>query len=261
MNRIRITGCVITRNEEPCIGECLRSLSLCDELIVVDSHSTDRTREIAASCGARVFERDWPGYRSQKQFAVDQATHDWILFLDADEQLSPELAAEITALRDTGRISAHTAWDIPFLTRYFGLYMHHGDWHPDRHRRLFDRRRARFGGYEIHERIEIDGSAGDLQHNILHHSYDDLDDQLGKLSRYARLMAEQMHAAGRRANWVMVFANPAWRFVRAYFLRRGFLDGWRGLAIALIEANYVRQKYLRLLILDRLRREGRNCDG
>jgi glycosyltransferase involved in cell wall biosynthesis len=250
----RITGCVITLNEAACIASCLKSMTVCDELLVIDSHSSDRTRDIATSCGARVIERDWPGYRSQKQFAIEQASHDFILFLDADEQLSPELAAEIASLKNSDRLGEHAAWNIPFLASYFGVYMQHGDWHPDHHMRLFDRRRAEYGGYEVHERLLVRGSVGKLSADILHHSYDSLDDQLGKLSKYARLMAEQMHAAGRRGSWLNVFFNPLWRFVRAYLLRLGFLDGWRGLSIALIEANYVREKYLRLIILDRLAR-------
>jgi glycosyltransferase involved in cell wall biosynthesis len=252
---MKITGCVITLNEARSIEACLRSLALCDELLVVDSHSTDRTRELAAACGARVIERDWPGYRSQKQFAVDQASHDWILFLDADEQLSPELANEIAAHRESGELSSKPAWDMPFLASYFGRQIRHGDWHPDRHTRLFDRRRGRFGGHEIHERIEFEGALGHLSGHILHDSYESLDDQLAKLTRYAALMAEAQHLAGRRGHWLTVFTNPWWRFLRAYVLRRGFLDGWRGLSIALLEAHYVRQKYLRLLLLDRIKRE------
>jgi len=250
----RITGCVITYNEESVIETCLRSLSVCDELLVVDSHSTDRTREIAARCGARVIERDWPGYRSQKQFAVNEATYDWILFLDADEQLSPELAAEIEALKAQG-LGRYAAYDIPFLSSYFGRYLRHGDWHPDHHIRLFDRRRASFGGYEIHEKVVVRGPVARLRGSILHDSYTSLEDQLAKLTRYARLMGEAMYASGKRGSWAQVFFNPLWRFFRAYVLRRGFLDGWRGLAVALIEANYVRQKYLWLLILQRLARE------
>lgn len=248
-----LTACIITLNEEAQIADCLRSLDFCDEIIVVDSHSTDRTREIAASLGARVIERDWPGYRSQKQFAVDAATHDWVLSLDADERLSPELAADIRRLRETPA-GSEVGYRMPRMTRYFGEWIRHGDWYPDRLLRLFDRRHCKFGGHEVHEKVEADGPLGALTHPILHDSYESLDDQLAKLQRYARLMAESQHARGRRAGLIEVFGNPFWRFFRAYFLRAGFLDGWRGLVIALIEANYVRQKYLRLWILGKLKR-------
>jgi glycosyltransferase involved in cell wall biosynthesis len=133
---LRITGCVITLNEEACIRSCLESMSLCDELVVVDAHSTDATRDIAASLGAHVIERDWPGYRSQKQFAVEAASHDWVLILDADEQLSPALAAEVAALRVKGP-GNFAAFDAPRLSRYFGRYLHHGDFYPPTARSAF----------------------------------------------------------------------------------------------------------------------------
>lgn len=260
MYHTRITGCVITLNEEGRIAACLDSLAtVCDELVVVDAHSSDRTREIAAAHGARVIERDWPGYRSQKQFAVNSASNDWILSLDADERVSPELAAEITRVKLHG-IDVRCAYEIPFLSSYYGLPMRHGDWHPDRHIRLFDRRRTRFGGEEIHEKVVPHGPVGRLQSCILHDSYRDLDHQLDKLGRYASLMAAAMERRGRRAGAWRLFLHPLWRFVRAYIVRRGYLDGWRGLVIAQIEANYVWEKYLRLYIATRLKRIGRRVD-
>jgi glycosyltransferase involved in cell wall biosynthesis len=246
---VAISGCVIAFNEEAKIESCLLSLGCCDELLVVDSHSTDATRAIAERCGARVIERDWPGYRSQREFAIEAASHDWILFLDADEQLSPELAAEIAELKRSPQLASCAAYEMPYKSLYYGRYLRHGDWYPDRHIRLFDRRRARMGGYEIHEKIVANGQVGRLRSPICHDSYEGLEDQLEKLSRYARLMAEAMHARGRRGSWTQVFLNPLWRFVRAYVIRLGFLDGWRGLAVALVEARYVREKYLRLILL------------
>ncbi len=252
--KFSITGCVITFNEADSIRACLESLSPCDELVVVDSHSTDATREIAASLGARVIERDWPGYRSQKQFAIEAAAHDWVLVLDADEQLSPALAAEIEDFKRAGA-GGIAAFDIPRLSRYFGRYLRHGDAYPDRQTRLFDRRRARFAGMEVHERVQVDGRRGHLRHDILHDSFRDLDDQLAKRTTYARLVAATAHARGKRGRWLPVFLNPLWRFLRGYVFRLGFLDGWRGLAMALIAAKYVREKHLRLLILDRASRD------
>lgn len=248
-----ITACIITLNEERSIGACLDSLGICDEIIVVDAHSTDRTREIAAARGARVIERDWTGFRSQKQFAVRQASHDWILSLDADERLSPQLSSEITRLRPYG-LGDHAGYDIPFLANYYGYPIEHGDWHPDHHLRLFDRRRCEFRGEEIHEKVVAFGPVKKLRGCILHDSYRDLDHQLGKLGRYASLMSEAMYARGKHAGALRMFLNPAWRFLRAYILRQGFLDGWRGFAIAQIEANYVWEKYLRLYIAERTSR-------
>ncbi len=251
----RITGCVITRNEEDRIRACLESLSFCDELVVVDSHSTDRTRDIAVACGARVIERDWPGYRSQKQFAIDAATNDWIVFLDADERVSNELAAEITALRARGTDCA--AFRLPFRSTYLGRELRFGDAARETHVRLFDRRACRFVGHEIHEKVEVSGRTGRLRGVVLHDSYRSLDHQLAKLSAYARLMGEAMHAEGRRGSVLKLLFNPWWRFLRGYVFRLGMLDGWRGLAVAVADANYVRQKYLHLLVLECTRGSGR----
>lgn len=190
--------------------------------------------------------RPWSGYRSQKQFAVEVATHDWIIFLDADELLSPSLVSEFQALRSAG--PAHAAYRIPFRSVYLGRLMRFGDTARESHVRFFDRRRCRFGGYEIHEKIETVGSIGRLCAFILHNSYRDLPHQIEKLARYARLMGEEMHARGKRSSLTKIFVNPCWRFLRGYVLRLGFLDGWRGLVSSLIEANYVRQKYLYLLV-------------
>lgn len=250
----KISGCVITLNEEERIGPCLQSLSrCCDEILVVDSGSTDRTRDIARAAGARVLEREWTGYRSQKQFAVESARHDWILFLDADEQASGPLVAEIQALRVAG--AEHAAYRVPFRSVYLGRPMRFGDLARESHPRFFDRTRCRFGGYEVHEQIETAGSKGRLAGRIEHNSYRDLSHQLDKLARYARLMGEQMHGHGQRGSLGRMLVHPAWRFLRGYVLRLGFLDGWRGLVWSLITANYVRQKYLHLWVLDARRRE------
>ena len=245
-----ISACVITLNEERSIGACIDSLRICDEIIVVDAHSRDRTRDIARERGAHVVERDWSGFRTQKQFAVSLARNDWVMSIDADERLSPELSSEIVRIRQYG-LDEFAGYQIPFLATYFGHAMRHGDWHPDYHLRLFNRRRASFGGEEIHERVIAYGPVGRLRSNILHDSYRDLDHQLVKLGRYARLMADAMRERGKRTGAMRMFLNPAWRFLRAYILRRGYLDGWRGFAVAQIEANYVWEKYLRLYIAER----------
>lgn len=242
---MQITGCVITFNEQARIAACLRSLAVCDELLVVDSRSTDRTRDIAAGAGARVIERDWPGYRSQKQFAIEAAAHDWVLVLDADETLSPALAGEIETLRRRGP-GEFAGFSMPRRWIYFGRELRFGDAGRDRHVRLFDRRRTRFGGHEVHERAVVRGPVGRLSEPIMHDSYRDLADQRTKLARYARLMGEALYAEGRRASWLQIVLNPAWRFLRAYLLRLGVLDGWRGFRFALLDADYVRRKYLYL---------------
>ena len=248
--RVPISACIITFNEADRIEACLRSVAFCDEIIVVDSHSIDRTRELAASLGARVIERDWPGYRSQKQFAVDAARHEWVLCLDADERVSAELRAEITALRSAGFAGA-AGWSIPRISDYFGRFLRHGNAYPDRLVRLFDRRRGGWTGYEIHENTRVAGRVRRLRGRLEHYPYRSLTDHQNRMQRYADLMAQALYAQGKRCGLTRVLVNPQWRFVRGYLLRLGFLDGWRGLVFALIESNYVRRKYLGLYIRSR----------
>jgi glycosyltransferase involved in cell wall biosynthesis len=240
-----LSACVITLNEADRIEECLRSVSFCDETVVVDAHSTDGTRERAAALGARVIERDWPGYRSQKQFAVEAAHYDWVLCVDADERVSAELAAEIIALRARGFGTA-AGYSLPRITDYFGRFLRHGNAYPDRLVRLFDRRRGGWSGYEIHENTRIDGPTSRLRGRLEHYSYRSLADHQTRMQRYAELMAQTMYERGERCGLTKVLLNPQWRFLRGYLLRLGFLDGWRGLVFALVEAGYVRRKYLGL---------------
>jgi glycosyltransferase involved in cell wall biosynthesis len=242
-----LSACIITYNEADRIEDCVRSVSFCDEVIVVDSHSTDRTRELAAALGARVIERDWPGYRSQKAFAVDSARNDWVLCLDADERVSGPLRKEIEEVRKRG-FQRFAGWSIPRITDYFGRFLRHGNAYPDRLIRLFDRRRGGWVGREIHENTRVEGRVGRLYGHLEHFSYRSLTDHHLRMQRYADLMARELYANGKRCGLGKVLINPQWRFFRGYILRLGMLDGWRGLVFALVESNYVRRKYLHLYI-------------
>lgn len=246
----RLSACIITYNEADRIEACLRSLAFCDEIVVVDAHSSDDTRGRAAALGARVIERDWPGYRTQKQFAVAAAASDWVLCLDADERVSEPLRREIEALRSAG-FPRCAGWSVPRITDYFGRFLRHGNAYPDRLVRLFDRRRGGWVGEEIHENTRVDGPVGRLQGHLEHYSYRSLSDHQQRMQRYALLMAHALHRRGRRCGLGKVLLNAQWRFLRGYFLRLGFLDGWRGLVFALVEAGYVRRKYLHLYMLSR----------
>lgn len=245
-----LSACIITFNEAQRIEACVRSVSFCDEVLIVDSHSTDGTRALAAALGARVLECDWPGYRSQKQLAVDAARNDWVLCVDADEQVTPQLRAEITALKASG-FTGFAGWSVPRITDYFGRFLRHGNAYPDRLVRLFDRRRGGWSGEEIHENTRVQGHVGVLRGHLEHFSYRSLSDHQNRMARYAKLMAHALYARGRRCGLGRVLMNPLWRFVRGYLLRLGFLDGWRGLVFALVESNYVRRKYLALYMLSR----------
>jgi glycosyltransferase involved in cell wall biosynthesis len=246
-----LSACIITLNEADRIEACLDSLAFCDEIVVVDSGSTDGTRERAAAKGARVIERAFEGYRAQKAFAVSAARNDWVLCLDADERVTPELRASIERAREADFADA-AGYRCARLTEYFGAPLRHGNAYPDRVLRLFDRHRGGWRGErEIHEHASVDGAVATLAGDLDHHAYRSLADQLARLERYARMMAEHMHARGRRASIANIVLNPWWRFVRGYVLRAGFLDGWRGLVFAYVEANYVRQKFIKLWLLAR----------
>lgn len=249
-DRPGLTACIITFNEEDRIEDCLESVAFCDEIVVVDSHSSDRTRELAAARGARVIERDWPGHVRQKDFAVRQAANDWVLCIDADERVSDRLREEIVALRDQG-FPRFAGWRMPRLSRYLGRWIRHGTWYPDLQLRLFDRRRGRWGGHDPHDRVELSGPVGRLRGDLLHDPYRSFAEHLATIDRYTSIMAEGLHARGRRARASDLLLRPAVRFLRFYVLRAGFLEGWRGLLLACLAAYYVHLKYAKLLVLEK----------
>lgn len=246
-----ISACIITLNEADRIVACIQSLSFCDEVIVVDSGSSDNTCELARSLGARVEVRPFDGYRSQKNHAVQLARNDWVLCLDADERVSEALRLAIYQEQQRN-FAGHSGYRFPRLTRYFGAWLRHGNAYPDRVLRLFDRRRGGWHGErEIHESVTIDGSVGSLHGDLLHEAYRSLSDQVNRRESYARKMAEHAYANGQRAGISRMVLSPLWRFLRGYVFRLGFLDGWRGLIYAYVSANYVRQKSINLWLLER----------
>ena len=245
----RLSACIITFNEAARLGDCLASLAFCDEIVVVDSGSTDATVAMARQAGARVFERPFEGFRSQKQFAIEQATHDWVLCLDADERVDDVLRASIQAEQGRGFEGA-AGYRFARLSNYFGRFLRHGNAYPDRVLRLFDRRRGGWRGKrEIHEAASVDGPVRTLAGDLLHFPYRSLEQQLAKTQRYARMMAEHDFKRGKRASLARLVLSPAWRFWRGYVLRAGFLDGWHGLVYAYVRANYVRQKTIMLWMM------------
>ena len=248
--RPKISACIITLDEADRIDDCIAALDFCDEIVVVDSHSRDRTRELATARGARVIERDWPGHVKQKEFAIRAAAHDWVLCIDADERASPELCAEILALRDAG-FPGHAGWNFPRKTFYLGRFIEHGAWYPDRQLRLFDRRRGKWGGHDPHDKVELDGSLGTLRGDLLHYTYRSFDDHLRTIDKYTTIMAKGLLERGKRASALDLITHPLAKFVRGYFLKLGFLDGWRGLLIAFLSAHYTRLKYAKLLVMQR----------
>jgi glycosyltransferase involved in cell wall biosynthesis len=239
----KISLIVITRNEEELIGQCLKSgAAFCEELIVVDSFSTDRTVEIARGLGARVFERPFEGYIAQKQFALEQATGEWVFSLDADEQATWELGREIRATL-SGASDVADGYRVRRILYHLGHYYTRG-LYPDWHLRLFRRARARFGGREPHASVQLDGKVAALQAPILHFSYRDVADHVATIDRLSTQAAGEAEPGPLTA--VKMFANPAWRFFNFYVLRGGFREGGRGLYAAMSAAFYVFLKYAKL---------------
>jgi glycosyltransferase involved in cell wall biosynthesis len=240
----KISGVIITYNEERHLRAALESLAFCDEVVVVDSDSTDRTREIAAEAGARVVvNTPWPGFSVQRNLALDQAQHDWVLALDADERVSPGLREQIEHERARG--FRHQAYRMPRVSFYLGRWIRHTDWYPDWQTRLFDRRHARWHGV-IHESVKVEGTIGRLRAEIEHHPYEDIADHLRRIDRYTTLWAQDAYAAGRRAGLVRIVLHPVWAFFRNYVLRGGMWLGTAGVVISTLNSFYVYAKHAKL---------------
>jgi glycosyltransferase involved in cell wall biosynthesis len=239
-----ITATIITRNEEQRIAAAIASLSCCDEVLVVDSGSTDKTREIAERCGARVLTRDWDGYSNQKNFAASEARHDWILSVDADERLSIELANEIVRWK---RSPDGSAGSMPRRAFYFGAWIRHSGWYPDRKIRLYDRRVARWTGDFVHEALMVDGHVHVFRGDLLHFPYRDWTDHLGRIDRYTELAAQAARKSGKKGNILRLILGPPLSFLRTFVVRAGFLDGWRGFLIAAAGARYIFLREFRIL--------------
>jgi glycosyltransferase involved in cell wall biosynthesis len=257
--RLPLSLVVITRDAADAIAACLDSANFAAEVLVVDSGSRDDTVEIAKSRGAGVVYRAWEGFGPQKRFAVAQATHDWVLCLDADERVSPQLAASIKALFERGAPSA-PAYALARRNRFLGRWLAHGEGYPDWIVRLFDRRRARWTDDPVHEHVVVDGAVARLEGDLLHASAESIDDYIAKQNGYTTLQAQAMHARGERASVARLALSPLARFLRFYLLKGGFLDGAAGFAHVSIGAFASFLKYVKLRALQRaespMEREG-----
>ncbi len=239
-----ITACLITLDEELNLPRALSSLNgIVDEIVVVDCGSGDRTREIAIEAGANVITRPWSNYADQKNFAAASATNNWILSLDADETLSAELRQSLSEWKRRKPKSA--VYEFARLAHYLGAWIRHSGWYPDYQRRLYRRDKAEFSGI-IHESLSFTGKPGRLRGDLLHYTINSFAEHKEKVERYSTLAAQQMYAAKRR-NWFrgMWLAAP-WAWFRSYILRRGFLDGSRGVLISRMAARFVHMKYSKL---------------
>ncbi len=248
----RVSATIITLNEAEHIAAAIDSVAWADEIVVVDSGSTDGTPEIALRKGARVSTRTWTGYVDQKNHAASLASHDWIFSLDADERVTPELAAEMRGLLATE--PARRGFRVPRVTFYLGRWIRTTDFYPDYQARLYDRRAGRWQGALVHESVRVDGEVGYLRGELQHYSFRDLSDHVSRVNHYSTLAARQMHAAGRRAGTADLLIHPPAAFLRNYVLRRGFIDGSAGLVISAINAWSVFLKFAKLWDLERCSR-------
>ena len=242
MPKVSVT--VITLNEAEHIGAALDSAGWADEIVVVDSGSTDGTADIARARGATVLCREWPGYVDQKNYAAARASHDWIFSLDADERIPPALAAEVRGLLSSE--PAVRGYRVPRVTFHLGRWIRTTDFYPDFQTRLYDRRAARWRGKYVHESVAVDGPVGQLRSDLQHYSFRDLRDHLDRINHYTTLAARQMNEAGRRAGPVDLLLHPPAAFLRNYVLRRGVMDGTVGFTISLVNSYAVFLKFAKL---------------
>ena len=241
-----ITVTIIARNEADRIAAAIHSVGFASEVLVLDSGSTDDTVRCALDNGARVIETDWPGHVAQKNRAMVEARHDWILSIDADERVSKELAKQIQmlSLGDSGP----AGYRFARLTWWMGQAIRYGAWYPDARVRLFDRRRARWSGRNPHDRIELTGPADKLAGELVHHPYRNLGEHFRTIDDYTRISAQEALKDGVRARFWDPLVRPLLHFVKAILLKLGFMDGIRGWCIAFLGATYVSVKWTRIYI-------------
>ena len=245
MKKIAISACIITYNEERNIQRCLESVKWVDEIVVVDSYSTDKTVDIVKKYTTHCIQRSWSGHVAQKNKALEYATNEWVLSLDADEWISPELKVEIEETLQKRALS----WDgfiMPRSSFYLGRWIQHGGWQPDLKLRLFKKSKGRWGGKNPHDKVILDGKSKRLNNPIYHHNYRDLSHQIKTIESYSRISSAELFKDGQKFRFSDLLLRPPFRFFRDYFLKQGFRDGLPGLIIAVNTSFYVFIKYAKL---------------
>ena len=249
---MKISACIITLNEEANLRRCLEScVSLVDEIVVIDSGSTDGTEAIAREFGVYWEVREWPGYMQQKNNVIQMASHDWVLSLDADEVISSDLLVALKRLKQADAPVEVDGYSMSRCVFYEGRWIRHGDWYPDRLVRLFRRTGASFAGGRVHERLELTGEIRELRGDIEHYSFTDSADHWARCQKYAWLWAEDARDSGKRGGLLAPWLHGIFRWLRGYVVRGGFLDGRQGWRIAALNAREVYLKYRLLRLLNR----------
>lgn len=243
-NKILLSVAVITLNEEDRLPECLESVKYADDIVVVDSGSTDRTVDVAKKSGARVFIEPWKGFGPQKQFAIDQCLHEWVLLLDADERIPPETAEEIRAI--VGAATKYRAYTLARKNFFAGRWIRHGGWWPDRTVRLFRKNAGRMPSKMLHEALEVDGEIGEMKKPIIHYTDRNLQQVIEKINLYSSVGAEELFQKGQNASVAKAVLRGGWAFFYNYFFRFGFLDRSEGFIIAVCDAVNNFYKYVKL---------------
>lgn len=241
----KVSACITTLNEEANIRRCIESVRWCDEIVVVDSFSADRTVEICKEYTGRVYQYAWRGYIGQKNLIRELAAHEWILFIDADEEISSKLREEIQTelAANSGDIAGYR---FPRMVNYLGRWIRHGEWYPDIKLRLFLKERGYSGGTEPHDQVIISGNVKTLRGKLYHYTYENIRDHLETMNRFSSITAQEKFRSNSKFRWVDFLFRPPFRFFKAFIIRGGFLDGRRGFLIALVSAFGVCMKYAKL---------------
>jgi glycosyltransferase involved in cell wall biosynthesis len=240
-----ISACIITFNEEHNLRRCLDSVTWCHEIVVLDSFSTDKTVDIAREYTDRVFQKEWQGYIHQRNSIRDMATGEWVLFLDADEEVSDRMREQILEELGGGANGA-VGYSFPRLVYYLGKWIRHGEWYPDKKLRLFVRERGVSGGEEPHDMVIVDGPVKTLSGEIFHYTYDSISHHVAQMNRFSQISAEAKFKAGKQFRWFDFLWRPPFRFFKSYVIKLGVLDGWHGMLIASVSAFGVMVKYAKL---------------
>jgi len=240
----KVSAVVITHNEEKNIQRCLEGLSWADEIVVVDSFSQDRTKEIASSFTDKIFDIEWQGFGKQKELARQKASYDWVLSIDADEAVSEKLREEIKSV--INKNDSSDGYYIPRFSNFLGRWIEHGGWYPDYVLRLFKKDKARFDESLVHEKLILEGKTGFLMNEILHYTDPDISHYLSKMDKYTTLSAQKLLAEGKSTTVFDLLFRPAAIFFKMYLLKSGFLDGWQGFLLASFSSFHVFVKYAKL---------------